>query len=137
MFLDTNVFFDYVLKREGHYEDAYSLIALINAKRLTCITNPNNFQHVFFLLSNHIGSRDAKHYLSVLRKIIGCATYDANTVDRALARSVPTDLEDGITLELALATGSDVLITRDERGFVSGSIEAMNARAFVDNFFVR
>lgn len=137
IFLDTNVFFDYVLGREPEFEHTRHLMLVINGNRLVCGTNPNNFPHAYFHMMKEEGADSwaVKHELALLRQVIQCIPLDNGIVDKALARRSPIDMEDGITLELAIAFNADVFITRDPTGFRLSPIPVRSPQQFLDEWY--
>ena len=135
VFIDTNILFDYVLKREKFYQSAEDVFKIINESNVACFTNPNNFQHAYFFLRKVLGSDTAKQKLISLRRIMKCAPYDGAIIDKALARVKPHDLEDAVTLEMALACEVEVFVTRDRLGFKEQGVLVMAPEDFVDYYY--
>lgn len=137
VFVDSNVFFDYVLKRAPFFVDANALMLILNERVITAGTNPNNFPHVFYLLRKQYGTVAAKHKLALLRAILECEPLTAEVIDMGLSKSGSVDLEDGITAILAQRYAADVLVTRDPKGFPDQPIRVLSPKQFVDEHYAK
>ena len=135
LFIDTNVFFDFVLKRPRFHQQAQKIFNLGNFTTVELATNPNNFPHAFFEKRKDVGEQQAKAYFRSLRKIITCVPFDDKIVDKALASNFPPDLEDGVNLQLAQAFFAHFIITRDRKGsFKQSTIPVYSPSEFMDAF---
>ena len=116
LFIDSNVFFDFVLQRRPFATATNDFFNFVNNGRIDCATNPNNFPHVFFLHQKLIGGKASKLHLQKVKQLIDCVQFDSEVVDKALAMKAPSDLEDCINIQLALSYSAHFLITRDQKG---------------------
>lgn len=136
VYLDVNIFFDFVLGRLPFYSDVFQIISLAVHKDIVCGTNPNNFPFVYHYLRKDksnvvITDKDFKHRLALLRKSIECSVLDAEIIDAALSMSKPADLEGAVMIQSALQFKADVMISRDKQLLANKQVKTMTPGQFL------
>lgn len=134
VFIDVNVFMDFVLGRTPFYSDATQIMTMAMHKDIECATSPNSFPFVFHHYQKDFKSsspKDLKHRLAIIRKYVHCQTLDGKVIDAALSLKKPLDLEDGVITRLAIDFKADVLISRDKSLLKTLLIKAMTPKQFL------
>lgn len=138
VFLDVNVFFDYLKGREPFYYPAWEIVTLAVHKDIVCGVSPNCFPHAFHeMKKDYPDWNDLKHRYAMLRKVVDCGTLDGPLIDIALSTAKPNDLEDAIILRMAEAWSADYLLTRNKRGFPKSTIKIMTPKEFLAEWEIK
>lgn len=135
VYLDVNVILDFLLAREDFGMEVAEIISLSKNEGFEIITSPNSLVIAFAKLKKEIPDpQHVKHSLALFRKLVTCVSLEGSDLDRAIAREIPRDLEDGVQLELALKCKADILLTNDKKGFRTQEIKVMNTANFLRNW---
>jgi len=132
VFLDVNVIVDYVTSGERFGAEVAEIITLAKHGEFEAVTDPNTFVIAFFRMNKMVKDpARCKKILIEVRKIVGCIKMNAKTLDPALKREKPADLEDGVQIEAALACKADVFLTNDRKLFKTKELNVMTTEHFL------
>ena len=121
-FLDTNVVFDYLGRREPNGAAAVALFQAAYDGRATLHVASLSFSHVFYTLRKQFGPMPAREALRKLAKLVRVVAVDAAVVEAALASDF-ADVEDAMQYFAALAVpGLTAIVTGDPKGFKVGEL---------------
>ncbi len=84
-FLDTNVVFDYLGRREPNGEAAVALFQAAYDGRVTLHVLSLSFSHVFYTLRKQFGAGPAREMLRKLARLVKVTAVDAAVVDASEA----------------------------------------------------
>ena len=130
VFLDTNVVIDFMGEREGFFEDAAAIFAMIEDKRITACASALTIVNCAYILKKAFNSDIMLNKVEAL-----CQMLDVTPIDRSqlldAVRLRPYDYEDAVQYLSALPYHPDVIITRDKRGFNNFDILVMTPAEFV------
>lgn len=116
-FLDTNVVFDYLGRREPNGAAAVGLFQAAYDGRVTLHVSSLSFSHVFYTLRKQFGAVPAREMLRKLARLVQVTAVDAAVVEAAL-ESTFTDVEDAMQHFAALnVPGVEAIVTGDPKGF--------------------
>ena len=116
-FLDTNIVFDYLGRREPNGLAAVALFQAAYDGRVTLHVSSLSFSHVFYTLRKQVGAGPAREALRKLARLVQVTAVDVTVVEAAL-ESAFTDLEDAMQHFAALAMpGVEAIVTGDPKGF--------------------
>ena len=120
-FLDTNVVFDYLARREPFGLAAAALFEAAFQGQATLYVSSLSFSHVFYTTRKLVGAAAAREMLQKLTRFVQIVAIDSAIVHTALGSGI-TDVEDAMQFLAALAIPDIThLVTRDPRGFVTTS----------------
>jgi predicted nucleic acid-binding protein len=128
--VDTNVVLDQLLDNPGFAEHAEQVIAIMDNglyEGFVCATAITN---ISYILRKHCGKGEASNHLKVILSIFKVAPVDAQVLLAALSGGFD-DYEDAVVYESALASGAQLIVTRDSRGFEKSSIPVMSPEQFL------
>ncbi len=130
VFLDTNVIIDFMGEREGFFDDAAAIFAMIEDRRITASASALTIVNCAYILKK---SFNADLMLEKVEAL--CQMLDIMPIERShLTGAVklrPYDYEDAVQYLSSLPNRPDVIITRDKRGFSSFGILVMTPAEFV------
>lgn len=132
VYLDTNVLLDHFLGRPAAGTEATTIIAwgLEGRYRLSAIANA--FTMAYFYQNKVLQNPEAvKHNLAMLRQYVDVVPVDGATLDAALRRNLPADLEDAIQIQAAINNGADVFITSDQQLRKTKIMRMMSPKQFI------
>jgi predicted nucleic acid-binding protein len=126
--IDTNVLLDVALNRPEFFADSSAVLdwAELNPKQ-ACVA--------WHSISNlaYIVKQDPRSFIADLLTFIEVAAGDTSTVRQALA--MPTkDLEGALQASAAIASGADIIVTRDVNDFRKLPIKAMTPSGFASAY---
>lgn len=131
VFLDTNVIIDFMGEREGFFEDAAAIFAMIEDKKINASASALTIVNCAYILEKAFNSNIMLDKVEAL-----CQMLDITPIDRSqlvsAVRLRPYDYEDAVQYLSALPYHPDVIITRDKRGFNDFDILVMTPAEFVD-----
>ena len=130
VFLDTNVVIDFMGEREGFFDDAAAIFAMIENKTISASASALTIVNCAYILKKAFNSDIMLSKVEAL-----CQMLDVVPIDRtqllSAVRLSPYDYEDAVQYLSALPYHPDVIITRDKRGFRDFDILVMTPAEFV------
>ena len=130
VFLDTNVIIDFMGEREGFFDDAAAIFAMIEDKRITASASALTIVNCAYILKKCFNSEIMLEKVGMLCEMLNVTPIDRNQLMDAVQLR-PYDYEDAVQYLSSLPSRSDVIITRDKRGFSSFDILVMTPAEFV------
>jgi predicted nucleic acid-binding protein len=125
-FLDTNVVFDYLGRREPNGAAAVALFQAAYEGKVTLYVASLSFSHVFYTLRKQVGAVAAREALRKLAQLVRVVAVDEAVVQQALD-SAFADVEDA--MQYFAATGVpnvEAIITGDPKGFREGNLRLLS-----------
>jgi predicted nucleic acid-binding protein len=130
IFVDTDIIYDLLAKREPFYQSAAQLFTLADEEKITITVSALSFANIHYLVSKHLSDQKAKHILRTFRILVHIAPIDDKIIDLAL-NSDFTDFEDAVQYYCALESESQILLTRNLRDYKKAEIPVMTAQDFI------
>lgn len=126
---DTNVLLDCAIQGRPGHDDAVALLDEIIAGRLVPYACATSLKDVYYVLTKHMGERDARRYVAALLDAYRICPVDRQICQSAIQSDEP-DFEDGVIRSCAENVPVDVILTRDAAAFASSPVRAMSPRAY-------
>ncbi len=126
---DTNVLLDCAIQGRPGHDDAVALLDEIIAGRLVPYACATSLKDVYYVLTKHMGERDARRYVAALLDAYRICPVDRQICQSAIQSDEP-DFEDGVIRSCAENVPVDVILTRDASAFASSPVRAMSPRAY-------
>ena len=130
VFLDTNVVIDFMGEREGFFDDAAVIFAMIVEKRITASASALTIVNCAYILKKAFCSDIMFEKVETLCQMLNVTPIDRRQLINAVQLK-PYDYEDAVQYLSALPYRPDVIITRDKRGFSNFDIQVMTPAEFV------
>ena len=130
VFLDTNVVIDFMGEREGFFDDAAAIFAMIESKIITASVSALTVVNCAYILKKAFNTDLMLEKVETLCQLLDITPVDRTQLMDAI-RIRPYDYEDAVQYMSALSSRPDVIITRDKRGFSHFDILVMTPAEFV------
>lgn len=130
IFLDTNIVLDFLGERENFYEASAKVLTLADRKKIKIYTTTNTVSTTYYLLSKYENSKIAMEKIRKFKLLCSMSVTNDEVVDKAVNSNFK-DFEDAIQYYSAIATGCDLIITRNEKDFKNALIPVMNAESYL------
>ena len=130
IFLDTNIVIDFLGERKPFYEPAAKIMTLADHKRISVYTSPSAISTAYYILAKFEGNDVALEKIGKFRLLCDISIMDSVVIDKATSSDFK-DFEDAMQYFSALATGCDLIITRNEKDFKSALIPVLNCESYL------
>ena len=133
VFLDTNIFIDFLAHRGDFYEPAALIVSLGIQDKIRLQVSSLSFATASYILSQHHKwdtPRIVREFDSFIN-ICKITTVDEIIVRRAVSAPF-IDFEDGMQYYSAMSFSSDYIITRNSDDFSESQITVMEPNEFLD-----
>ena len=130
IFVDTDVVFDLLAKREPFYTYAAQLFTNADKQKVTICVSSLCFGNLNYILSKHKSAIEARKILSRFKVLVTILPVDDKIIELAL-NSDFKDFEDAIQYYCAIENGINILITRNLKDFKHARIPVLTAEEFV------
>lgn len=130
IFVDTDVVFDLLAKREPFYTYAAQLFTNADKQEVTICVSSRCFGNLNYILSKHKSAIEARKILSRFKVLVTILPVDDKIIELAL-NSDFKNFEDAIQYYCAIENGINILITRNLKDFKPVRIPVLTAEEFV------
>ena len=130
VFIDTDVILDLLEQRKDFLEDATSLFALVEERKIAAFVSPLIIANLYYILRKKTDHARAHELLHRLRLLVRILPVTEKTIDLALT-SAFSDFEDAIQYYAALEHAIDCIITRNKRDFKKSEIPVYTPSEFL------
>ncbi len=134
LYVDTNIFVDFLSYRTPFYEAARMLFLLGSLGELDLRMGAQQATDIVYILTtgpSRMTSGEAKEALRLLRPYVDICSLDALDVDAALD-SGWDDFEDACIYQCALKMKADAIVTRNQDDFARSSIKVFDCIELLD-----
>ena len=129
VFVDTNVFIDFLFKRDG-YDEALLIFKAIKQHIFEGYVSDISLLNIDYVARKH--TVDTQAFLKIIARDFVIVGADNNLFHRAFSIA-NNDLEDTVQYLLAHQHGADCLITND-RTFYRGAIPLLSSHEFIKRY---
>jgi len=118
---DTNVFLDIIQKREPFYSASNHALDQALSGRIMGFVSVQSLKDIFYFVCKKLGRADA---FEVVEKISALFKLTDISPDDSLATLMSNfnDYEDGLINASAVRNGIDIILTRDDHGFIESDL---------------
>ncbi|MBR4677934.1 MAG: PIN domain-containing protein [Bacteroidales bacterium] len=133
IFLDTNVFIDYLAQRKDFYEPAVQVIEFCTKKKIKVLVSALSFATASYVMSAHnkMAHTEIKNLFSDFVKHGIITPVDSKTINESL-KSEFIDFEDAMQYYSALRENADIIITRNKNDFAASKIPVFTPQEFLE-----
>jgi predicted nucleic acid-binding protein len=131
VFVDTDIIYDLLAKREPFYQAAARLFTLADEGKIQIFISSLSLANLHYLLSKEISSFEAKQILRKFKLLVQIAPLNEKIIDLAL-NSEFNDFEDAIQYYSALQNEIEILLTRNLKDYKKAQITVLTAQDFVN-----
>ena len=131
VFIDTNVLIDLLLERNPWADDAAVIFSMADRKEIELLCCSLSFSTAIYLMQRMKYSRkEIVNKLAIVKSLCTVTTVDGFVLDRVLQSDFP-DLEDAMQHYSALASGAEVIVTRNVKDYAAAGIPVMSPGEFL------
>ncbi|MDP1621061.1 MAG: PIN domain-containing protein [Bacteroidales bacterium] len=131
VFVDTDIIYDLLAKREPHYHAAAKLFTLSDGGKIQILISALTIANIHYLISKQLSSNEAKKIIRKFRLMVHIVPLNEKIIDLAL-NSDFKDFEDAIQYYCALENNIELLLTRNLRDYKNAQIAVMTAQDFIN-----
>jgi predicted nucleic acid-binding protein len=131
IFVDTDIIYDLLAKRDPHYQAAAKLFTLSDEEKIQISISALSIANIHYLISKQLSGEQAKQILRKFRLLIHIVPLNEKIIDLAL-NSKFNDFEDAIQYYCAIENECDILLTRNLRDYKKAQITVMTALDFIN-----
>lgn len=131
VFVDTDIIYDLLAKRDPHYLAAAKLFTLSDEEKIQISISALSIANIHYLISKQLSSEQAKQILRKFRLLVHIVPLNEKIIDLAL-NSKFNDFEDAIQYYCATENECDILLTRNLRDYKKAQITVMTALDFIN-----
>lgn len=132
--IDTNVILDCLLKREPFAVDAREIFNLSEHNDFSGFVTASSVTDIYYILRKTIGSKRAVEAIRSLLMIFDLIDVVKNDLIAALELNMP-DFEDALVASCAKRVGSEYIVTRNVKDFISSPVKPILPNEFIAGFF--
>lgn len=130
LFLDTNIIVDFLGEREGFYLSSARIMTQADQNEIEVFTSAVSISTAYYLLSKYENHKVAIEKIRKLKVLCSISVMDDEVVEKAM-NSDFSDFEDALQYYSALASGCNLIITRNEKDFKNSMLPVMNAESYL------
>ena len=132
--IDTNLILDYLMDRDGHFDDALNLLIAVVNEEIEGYVTANTITDLYYIVNKDLHNR--KKTRAVIDKLLRLVRIiDCTGTDCVLALASPVkDFEDAVLVECGLRTGMDCLVTNNLKDFKGSRLPALRPGEFLTRF---
>ena len=133
LFLDTNVFIDYLAQRKGFYDNAASVIETCAKKKIKVLVSALAFATASYIMGVHCKMTHimVKNLFANFMKHGSITPVDSKIISESLASDFE-DFEDAMQYYSALRENAEIIITRNKADFSASKIPVVTPQEFLD-----
>ncbi len=130
LLFDTNILLDVFQERPQFYQSSSRLVNMAETGKIDGCISAISFNNCFYILKRYCGNEKARQTLCIIRDIFEIAELNGRIINQAIDSDI-NDFEDAIQYFSAIHTGSDYIITRNQRDFKKSAIPALSPEEFL------
>ena len=131
VFVDTDIIYDLLGKRDPFYLAAAQLFTLADEGKIQIYISALSLANLYYLISKQKSEEETKEILRKFKVLVHVAPLNDKIIDLAL-NSDFSDFEDAIQYFLALQNDLEVLLTRNLKNFRKAQITVLTAHDFTN-----
>jgi predicted nucleic acid-binding protein len=131
VFVDTDIIYDLLAKREPHYLGAARLFTLSDEGKIQIFISALTVANIHYLISKQLSSNEAKQIIRKFKLLVNIVPINERIIDLAL-NSDFKDFEDAIQYYCALENDVELLLTRNLKDYKKAQISVMTAQDFIN-----
>ena len=131
VFVDTDIIYDLLAKRDSFYLAAARLFTLADEGKIQIFVSALSFANIHYLLSKQKSEDEAKQILRKFKVLVQVTPLNEKIIDLAL-NSEFSNFEDAIQYFSALQNEIEVLLTRNLKDYKKAQISVLTAQDFIN-----
>lgn len=130
--IDTNIFLDVFLKREGLFKDSKDVLALCRDNKIHGYISSSSLTDIFYILNKYLKDKDKTYlYLGYILELVSIISVDNEDIRSALNLKAK-DFEDALVATCAKRQGINIIITRNTKDFKDFDVKSIKPEKFLE-----
>ncbi|MBQ6063603.1 MAG: PIN domain-containing protein [Prevotella sp.] len=135
VFIDTNIFLDFIERRPVGVREAHALFGLAAKGNIDMLVSDLSIANLKYSTRKTISTSDFYKTIKLSRELFTIVPVGEQAVDRALALEA-RDFEDALQYFSAELSGADCIVTRNIKDFdFECSVETLEPKTFLSKYF--
>ncbi len=130
IFIDCDVAYDLLNKRDPHFEPAADVFDMFSDKKAIGFISSLSYSNLHYLLTKLYKTSSILVLLKKLREVTKVSEVDQTVIDQALNSNF-SDFEDAIQYYSAITVKADYIITRNKKDFKESKIKVLTPKEFL------
>lgn len=130
IFVDTNIVFDLLAKREEFYKEAQSIFTAADRNSIKLYVSALTIANIHYFLTKIYNDNEARKILIRFKVLVQVLPMDDKILDLALSSDFK-DFEDAIQYFTALDNKADIILTRNKKDFKHSKLPVFSAREYL------
>lgn len=130
LFLDTNILFDVLAKRDPFYVDSAAAWSLVETGRLQGFISVISFNNVYYVMRRTTGVSAADKAIRLLRDVFQMVSLDARVMNQSIDSGF-SDFEDAIQYFSAIHANASILLSRNVDDFPRDGLPVLTPAEFL------
>ncbi len=131
VFVDTDIIYDLLAKRDPFYSAAARLFTLADEGKVLVFISALSLANIHYLISKQQSESQAKQILRKFKVLVHITPLTEKIIDLAL-NSEFEDFEDAIQYFSALQNDIEILLTRNLKDYKKAQISVLTAQDFIN-----
>jgi predicted nucleic acid-binding protein len=131
VFVDTDIIYDLLAKRDPFYSAAAHLFTLADEGKVQIFVSALSLANIHYLISKQQSESQAKQILRKFKVLVQVSSLTEKIIDLAL-NSEFEDFEDAIQYFSALQNDIEILLTRNLKDYKKAQISVLTAQDFIN-----
>lgn len=131
VFVDTDIIYDLLAKRDPFYSAAARLFTLADEGKVQIFISALSLANIHYLISKQQSESQAKQILRKFKVLVRITPLTEKIIDLAL-NSEFEDFEDAIQYFSALQNDIEILLTRNLKDYKKAQISVLTAQDFIN-----
>lgn len=130
--IDTNIFLDVFLKREGLFKDSKDVLALCRDNKIHGYISSSSLTDIFYILNKYLKDKDKTYlYLGYILELVSIIPVDNEDIKSAFNLKAK-DFEDALVATCAKRQGINIIITRNTKDFKDFDVKSIKPEKFLE-----
>ncbi len=132
VFFDTNICYDILSKREPFYKYSAKALTQVTEAGYTVVISSLTVVNLHYFLRKDFGDAEARNLVIAFKSFCEVEPVNNGLLDRSFASNMP-DFEDALQYFIALESKTDMIFSRDKRGFKKSTIPVYTPQEYLEN----
>jgi len=130
LFIDTNVLYDVLGRREPFYGPSNAVWSLCEKGKVKGLISVISFNNIYYVTRRFTNRLNAKSKISMIRDVFNMVALDEQVINQAIDSDF-ADFEDAIQYFSAVRCDADSIITRNKKDFKRSDVPVLSPEEFL------
>jgi predicted nucleic acid-binding protein len=131
--IDTNIILDFLLERKPFNEDSEKILKSVFNHSIKGYISATTVTDIYYIMRKERDLTTAKDFIKNLVSFINVANVNGKIILSSLKSDIK-DFEDAVQECSAIFNDIDIIITRNEKDFISSKVKVHNPKQFITEY---